>query len=134
MFLTLESIKDWIKSVFEAEHYYMGKLDNKQNKSIGIYQRKTNNAPRICIGGIDNASYEVKPVSILVHWSNDASETEKAAHELFNNILQGRNVTINNIQIPYIKLLNSEPVDVGTDDKGIYERVIELDIYYSKGE
>ena len=132
--LYLEDIKDWIKTIYDAEHYYMGKLDNKQNKSVGIYQRKTSSSPRICIGGDKNTSYEIKPISILVHWSNDASETEKEAYELFNNIKQCENVTINNIQIPYIRLLNSEPIDVGTDDKGIYERVIELDIYYSKGE
>ena len=130
--LYLEDIKDWIKTIYDAEHYYMGKLDNKQNKSIGVYQRKTSNNPRICIGG--ESSYEIKPISILIHWSNDASETEKAAYELFDSIKQYENVTINNIQIPYIRLLNSEPIDVGTDDKGIYERVIELDIYYSKGE
>lgn len=132
--LYLEDIKDWIKTIFSAEHYYMGKLDNKQNKSIGVYQRKTNNPPRMCIGGEANTSYDVKPVSILIHWSNDASETERAAYELFNNIKKCKNVTINNIQTPYIQLLNSEPIDVATDDKGIYERVIELDIYYAKGE
>lgn len=132
--LYLENVKDWIKTIFNAEHYYMGKLDNKQNKSIGIYQRKTNNPSRICIGGETNTSYEVKAISILVHWSNDASETEKAAYKLFNSIKQSKNVTINNVQIPYIKVLNPEPVDVSTDDKGIYERVIELDIYYEKGE
>lgn len=132
--LYLEDVKDWIKTIFNAEHYYMGKLDNKQNKSIGIYQRKTNNPSRICIGGEANTSYEVKAISILVHWSNDASETEKAAYKLFDSIKQSKNVTINNVQIPYIKVLNPEPVDVSTDDKGIYERVIELDIYYEKGE
>lgn len=132
--LYLEDIKNWIKTIFSAEHYYMGKLDNKQDKSIGIYQRKANNPPRMCIGGEMNTSYDVKSVSILVHWSNDASEAEKAAYELFNNIKKCRNVTINNIHIPYIQLLNSEPIDVATDEKGIYERVIELDIYYAKGE
>ncbi len=132
--LYLEDIKDWIKTIFNAEHYYMGKLDNKQDKSIGVYQRKTNNPPRMCIGGKTNTSYEVKPISILLHWSNDASETEKAAYKLFNSIKQCGNVIINNVQIPYIQLLNSEPIDVATDDKGIYERVIELDIYYKKGK
>lgn len=130
----LKDIKDWIKTIFEADHYYMGKLDNKQNKSVGVYQRKTGNPPRMCIGGEENTSYDIKPISILVHWSNDADETEQAAYELFENIRKSTNVTINNILIPYIKLLVSEPVDVGTDDKGIYERVIELDIYYEKGE
>jgi hypothetical protein len=29
-------------------------------------------------------------------------------------------------------LLNNEPIDVGTDDKNIYERVIELNFYYER--
>lgn len=132
--ILLKDIKDWLKTFEAADHYYMGKLDAKQKKSVGVYQRKNNNPPRVCIGGYDNASYDVKSISILVHWSLDADETEVAALKLFNKIKESKNVTINNIHIPYIKLLNAEPVDVGTDDNGVYERVIELDIYYSKGE
>ena len=51
---------------------------------------------------------------------------------LWNVLRSQTNVTINNVHIPYIKLLNSEPIDVGTDEKGVYERVIEIDFYYSK--
>jgi hypothetical protein len=32
----------------------------------------------------------------------------------------------------FIDMLNEEPIDVGTDEKGIYERVIEFDVYYRK--
>ena len=31
-----------------------------------------------------------------------------------------------------ISLLQNEPVDVGTDDNNVYERVIELDLYYEE--
>ena len=31
-----------------------------------------------------------------------------------------------------IELLVPEPIDVGTDDKGTYERVIEMNLYYEK--
>ena len=47
-----------------------------------------------------------------------------------------RNILINNVEIVYVSLLSSEPIDVGTDDNNIYERVIEVDFYYKveKGE
>jgi len=109
----------------------MGKVDNKQDKSVGVYQRRTSDQPRMCIG--EKSSYDIKPVSILLHWSNDADETEEKAMALWNVLRSQTNVTINNVHIPYIKLLNSEPIDVGTDEKGVYERVIEIDFYYSKG-
>lgn len=130
--LYLKDIKDWLKQFEIAEHYYIGKLDNKLDKSIGVYQRKTTMEPRRCID--DLASYDIKPVSILIHWNNDADDTEIAAYKLYKSIKQSDNVRINNIRIPYIGILSSEPIDVGTDDKGIYERVIELDLYYEKGE
>lgn len=38
--LYLKDIKDWLKTFNVAEHYYIGKLDNKQDKSLGVYQRK----------------------------------------------------------------------------------------------
>ena len=61
---------------------------------------------------------------------NDANDTERQAYDLYRKISESRDVVINNIEIPYIEMLSSEPIDVGTDDKGIYERVIELNIYY----
>lgn len=43
--ISLKDIKDWLKQFDIAEHYYMGKLDNKQDKSVGVYQRRTSNQP-----------------------------------------------------------------------------------------
>lgn len=130
--LYLADIKDWLKTVFDADYFYMGKLDNKNDKSLGVYQRKENNSPRVCVGGTDMASYEIKRVSILIHWTNDADITEKAAQALYDTIVKCDNVVINQIHVPYIEMQSAEPIDVGTDDKGIYERVIELDLYYKK--
>ena len=33
-----------------------------------------------------------------------------------------------------IKLNTNEPIDVGTDEKGIYERVIDIEFYYERNE
>ena len=41
-------------------------------------------------------------------------------------------ITINDTKVLFTKMLVDEPVDVGTDDKGIFESVIELDIYYER--
>ena len=40
--LTLDDIKEWLKTLeLKAEHFYVGKLDNKQDQSIGVYQLNT---------------------------------------------------------------------------------------------
>lgn len=131
--IALADIKDWLKDQFPAaEHYYVGKLSNKHDKSIGVYQRQIDAEPRIALGGL--ASYETKHVSVLVHWTNDADQTERAAQELFSVLQNITGVKIGNTYVYMIQLRISEPKDVGADEKGIYERVIWFDLYYKKGE
>lgn len=132
--ITLANIRDWLKTFEIAENYYIGKLDNKKDKSIGVYSLNKSNSPVIALGGLENTTYNIKSVSVLIHWTKNADETEKAAFDLFDKLLSVKNVQINGIQIYYLKLNVSEPIDVGTDDKGVYERVIEFDLYYKRSE
>lgn len=126
----LSDIRDWLKTLITAEHYYIGKLDSKQDKSIGVYQRKNPAPPIKAIG--QESSYEIKPISILIHWNKNANETERTAFELYNQLSAVSSLEINETQVHFIALLQSEPVDVGTDDNGVFERVIEFDIYYKR--
>ena len=126
----LSDIKDWLKTVFEADHYYTGKLDNKKNKSIGVYQRSSYAPKRYAIGGFKK--YDVKSVSILVHWNNNSKETEQAAFELYETLETQKQIMIHDTKVDFLSMQVPEPIDVGTDDKGIYERVIWIDIYYER--
>ena len=130
--ITLAEVRHWIKTFNAANNYYIGKLDNKQENSIGIYQRKTIDGPRVAIGGRSLASYDVKSISILIHWNKNANETEKRAQYLYNRLFEAESVVIGGTPIKMIALLQNEPVDVGTDDNNVYERVIELDLYYER--
>lgn len=133
--LGLADIRDWFKTLNnKANNYYIGKLDNKKDKSIGIYQRNNSIQPRICIGGRQNASYEIKQVSVLIHWTLNARETEEFSYKLYEELLNQSNVVINTHAIKLIKLITNEPIDVGTDEKGIYERVIDIEFYYERNE
>ena len=130
--ITLAEVRDWIKTFNAANNYYIGKIDNKQENSIGIYQRKTIDGPRVAIGGRTLASYDIKSISILIHWNKNANETEKRAQYLYNRLFEAESVVIGGTPIKMIALLQNEPVDVGTDDNNVYERVIELDLYYER--
>ena len=130
--ITLAEVRDWIKTFNAANNYYIGKIDNKQENSIGIYQRKTIDGPRVAIGGRSLTSYDVKSISILIHWNKNANETEKRAQYLYNRLFEAESVVIGGTLIKMIALLQNEPVDVGTDDNNVYERVIELDLYYER--
>lgn len=132
--LALKDIKKYISEleIVPDENVYIGKLDNKKEKSIGVYQRKTSGNPVMAIGGHDMSSYDVKPISLLVHWNKNPVETEEAAFKLFEKLKRESGVTIGGTQIKFIRLMVPEPQDVGTDDNGVYEYVIWLDFIYER--
>ena len=131
--LNLADIRDWMKTIIVAENFYIGKLDNKKEKSIGVYQLRTTNPPDIALGGQNNTKILTKSVSILIHWNKNANETEQIASDIFQKMMEAKNINIKNLKINYIELLVHEPVDIGTDENNIYERVIEATFYYEKG-
>lgn len=113
---------------------YIGKLDNKKQKSIGVYNRKTEGSLIIPLGGLERSSYETKAVSLLVHWNKSVTESEKAAYQLFKELLNENSPTIGGKWVHFIKLQTPHPVDVGTDDNGVYEYVIWADFIYERKE
>lgn len=126
----LSDVRDWLKTLISADYYYIGKLDSKNDKSIGVYQRKNPAPPITAIG--QPSSYGIKPISILIHWNKNANETERAAYKLYKQLEVVSSLNLNNTHVQFIQLLQSESIDVGTDDNGVYERVIEFDLYYER--
>lgn len=126
----LSEIRDWLKTFDIAEnYYYIGTMNGRKDKSIGVYQR--GNAPlRECIGM--PSSYQIKPVSVKIHWNKNADETEKTACQLYQRLKAVSSFDIGNKHIIMLKLLHSEPIDILTDEFGVYERVIEFDLYYTE--
>lgn len=129
--MILAEVKDWLKTLNVAENYYVGKLDNKKDKSLGVYQRTAGGA-QIALGGLDNTKHAVKRISLLLHWNDNAKETEIAANELYNKLITTNRPVIGDKQVYCIIMRTAEPEDVGSDDKGIYERVIWMDIHYER--
>jgi len=132
--LTLADIRDYIKSLGVGTNFSIGKIDVNKDESVGIYQRPNYGNANIAVGGLETTKTQIKEVSILVHWNKNAKETEAAAQSIFNELLTAENVTINEQPVSYIALRMPEPVDVGTDDNGTYERVIWADFYYQEEE
>lgn len=132
--LMLEDVRDLVSSLgFTEDHkVYMGKLDAKQDQSIGVYNLKRSAPYTVAIGGKDKESYGTKQVSILIHWNRSMRDTEAVSAELFEKLAAMREVKINEKQIKFIHPLVDQPVDVGTDDNGIYEMVIEIELIYER--
>lgn len=130
MVLTLSSIRNWLRGYNIASNYYVGKLDTNKENALCVYSRNRSGNPVIALGEL--SSYDIKAISLLIHWNKNAVQTEQTAITLFERIRAEKQLTINNIPIHYIAMQVPEPVAVGTDEKGVYEYVIEFDLYYRK--
>lgn len=132
--LALKDIRQYVSSlgIAEDDNVYIGKLDNKKQKSIGVYSRPVSGPPNIALGGLDYTTYDIKPISLLIHWNKSKDETETAAYELFEKLRNVSSLTIGDTHINYLRLMVPEPQDVGADDNGVYEYVIWLDFIYQR--
>ena len=71
-----------------------------------MYQRKPSGQPRMALGGLENTSYEVKQISVLVHWNQYSSQTEEAAAGLFEKIRQAGEggLTVGGTKVHFIRM------------------------------
>lgn len=130
--MELSDIRDWVKTLGVGDHFYIGKVESKKGRSVGVYQRQISGRPNIALGGLECTKTASRQVSILIHWNKYANETEEAAQVMYDRIMQVTDLEIAGKHVNYLKLDVPEPIDVGTDDNGVYERVIWLTLYYER--
>lgn len=129
--MTLADVRDYIASLNLTKEVYMGKLPDKPEQSIGVYNSKHQYPPHRTLGGPDWQGYGIKHVTLLVHWNRSPRDTEKAATALFDAMNVARDVKINETTIKFIQLLY-DLQDIGTDEESVYEYVIEAAVIYEK--
>ena len=131
--MTLSEIREWLKTLGVAENYYIVRLDNKKERSLGVYGRSRKGQPPVALGGMGLTSYGVRSVSLLLHWNANARETEAAARTLWDALLCAAHADLpGGGHIQCVRMNVPEPVAVGTDKGGVYEYVIEMDVYYRR--
>lgn len=130
--MTLKQIKDYFKTAFGWNHgISIGKIDNNLDNAICFYNSRRPTPKIGTVGGKENRSYNLKSVTILLRWTSNADEAEQKAEEIYN-FFDEKQFNINNERVFVISPYNSA-IDLGTDDKGIYEYSFEFD-FYSKEE
>ena len=132
--LSLKDIRQWVSDlgIVGDDRVYIGKMDSKKQKSIGVYSRPTSGNPNIALGGLDCTTYDTKPISLLIHWNKSKGEAEEAAYGLFEKLRSTTSLNIGDTHISFLRLMVPEPQDIGTDDSGVYEYVIWLDFIYQR--
>lgn len=129
--MNLGDVRDYIASLKIANYVYTGKLPAKEERSIGVYNSKHQHAYRTTLGGPSTEGYGEKYVTILVHWNKSPRDTEKAATALFQRLRTARDEKINDEKMKFFQPLY-DIQDVGTDETGVYEMVIEGVVIFEK--
>lgn len=132
--MTLDDIKTWLSAIVKAPTgcYFTGKIDTSKDNCIGIYDAEPVKS-HIAIGGIQNTSYDVKCVAILIHWGKYSPAAELKAQEVFNALYGNpNNAVIGGKRVIDFSMRFNQPVYLETDANGIYEYVVYTNIYYEK--
>lgn len=131
---SLKDAADYIASlgIVDQKHVWIGKLPDKEPESAGVYPLRRSGTVRIPVGGLKNTDYATKRISVLVHWNKDIVAAEQVANDFYERIRDTKGVTVNKQRIKFIQMLVPEAISVGTDENGIYEYVIEAEIYYER--
>ena len=125
----LSDFRDYLKSLDVADNYYLGKMVNETEKSLGVYSQSGIRRPE-AIGLV--SSYNVAGFVLLLHWNKNAKESEAAARDLFEKIRYITDLDMGATHVDYLDLLEAEPSFIGTDGNGVYEFSIPGRIYYRR--
>lgn len=122
--MTLKQYKDYFKASFEwNDAISIGKIDNNKDKAICFYNSKRTLSP---IKAIDSNTYKIKPITILLRYTKNQDTAEKMANSIYE-FFDDKNFKVENEQV-IAQHIYSEPVNLGTDDNGVYEYSIEINM------
>ena len=124
-------VKDYLKSIIkDCDKWYIGKMDDNQEKAIAIYsnRRQLDSLSKFK----DLQSYGILPITLLLRWTKNYNTTETKANDIYE-LLDCSSFFIDDYKCN-INCLYDGPIDLGSDENGIYKFSIELNLLYRKGE
>lgn len=131
MKITLKQIKDHFKDNFKwSDSISIGKIDNNKDKAICFYNSRRSASYQGVIGGKENKSTYIKPISILLRYTKNQDSAEIKAQEVYE-FFEERTFFIESKRI-FTQMYDEEPISLGTDDDGVYEYSIEINLYIER--
>lgn len=124
-------VKDYLKTVIkDCEKWFIGKMDENQEKAIAIY---SNRRQLDSLSKFKNLqSYGILPITMLLRWTKNYNTAETKADEIYE-LLDCSSFFIDDYKCN-INCLYDGPIDLGSDENGVYKFSIELNLLYRKDE
>ena len=124
-------VKDYLKTIIkDCDKWYIGKMDENQEKAIAIYANRRNLAKISDFKSLQ--SYGILPITLLLRWTKNYNTAETKANDIYE-LLDCSSFFIDDYKCN-INCLYDGPIDLGSDENGIYKFSIELNLLYRKGE
>lgn len=124
-------VKDYLKTIIkDCDKWYIGKMDENQEKAIAIYSNRRNLAKISDFKSLQ--SYGILPITLLLRWTKNYNTAETKANNIYE-LLDCSSFFIDDYRCN-INCLYDGPIDLGSDENGIYKFSIELNLLYRKGE
>ncbi len=124
-------VKDYLKTIIkDCEKWYIGKMDENQEKAIAIYSNRRNLAKLSDFKNLQ--SYGILPITLLLRWTKNYNIAETKANDIYE-LLDCSSFFIDDYRCN-INCLYDGPIDLGSDENGVYKFSIELNLLYRKGE
>lgn len=131
--VTLADVLAWLKALgapSNVDAWSMARLDVGRERVIGVFQEASYGDADMAIGGERTTLTRTKRVQVVLHWTKNARDTEAAAQALYDAIRAADRPAIGDSVASYIELQMPEPVDLGADESGVFERTVIFTIYY----
>ena len=124
-------VKDYLKTVIkDCDNWSIGKIDNNQEKAIAIYSNKRQLDSLSKYKNLQ--SYGILPITLLLRWTKNYNTAETKANDIYE-LLDCSSFFIDDYRCN-INCLYDGPIDLGSDENGVYKFSIELNLLYRKGE
>lgn len=123
--------KDYLKTIIkDCDKWYIGKMHENQEKAIAIYANRRQLDSLTKYKRLQ--SYGILPITLLLRWTKNYNTAETKADNIYE-LLDCSSFFIDDYKCN-INCLYDGPIDLGSDDNGVYKFSIELNLLYRKGE
>ncbi len=129
--LSTSKFKDYLKTIIkDCTNWYIGKMDDNQEQAIAIY---ANRRQIETISEFKNLqTYGILPITLLIKWTKNYNLAELKANAIYE-LLENSSFFIEKYNC-FIKGLYEGPIDLGSDENGVFKFSIELNLFYKEGE
>lgn len=126
-------VRDWLKTLDVAAHYYSGKIDKTQEKAVCVYDDRMDGSDMsVCIGGEAYTKTHTFKATAILQWTEEPRETEDAGYDFVKKLKaarDGEQFYIGSHKVTGLSVGKNEYL--GKNENDLCQRVLYFDITYS---